>query len=459
MPSEALAYAQTHRAEAVKDLQALLQIPSVSTLSENVPDMHRTAAWLRDKLTAVGMENAAVLPTAGLPVVYAEWLHAGPDAPTVLIYGHYDVQPVDPLDEWDTPPFDAIIQGDDIIARGAADDKGQLFIHVMAVAAYLKTSGRLPLNVKFMLEGEEELGSTNLESFMRAHKDRLQADVALISDTPMLDPQTPIIVTGVRGLTYMEVSLRGSKMDLHSGAYGGVVQNPLNALTRMLASLHDADGRITIPGFYEDVADLSAAERDIINDVSDAEARFLKETGAPQLWNGEAGYTARERQSVRPTLDIHGIKGGFVGEGQKTVIPATASAKVSMRLVPNQGAHDIAARFTAHIKEICPPTMELTVETLATCPAAMVDITAPALEAAADAYEAGFGTRPLLVREGGSLPVVGMFADLLNLPVVLMGFGLPDDRIHAPNEKFHLPNFHRGIETAIHYYDILARQK
>jgi acetylornithine deacetylase/succinyl-diaminopimelate desuccinylase-like protein len=404
------------------------------------------------------MQNAQILPTAGHPVVYADWLQAGPNAPTLLIYGHYDVQPVDPLEEWLTPPFEPTVKGTDLFGRGATDDKGQLYVHLAAAEAYLRSSGRLPVNLKFFLEGEEEIGSLNLGDFVRQHQTLLQADAALISDTHMHDPQTPIIVTGVRGLAYMEIFMRGSRHDLHSGSYGGVVENPLNAMARLLASLRDEQGRITIPGFYDDVVELSSSERAVLSQGAATEAALLAETGAPALW-GEPEYTPTERHSIRPALDVHGIKGGFIGSGQKTVIPATASAKVSMRLAPNQKAETIAQLFMEHIRRIAPPTMEVSVEKISAGDAAVVDLHAPALEAAAEAYERGFGKRPVFLREGGSIPVVGMFGSWLNMPVVMMGFGLPDDRLHAPNEKFHLPNFYRGIETAIHYFEIMGHSK
>jgi acetylornithine deacetylase/succinyl-diaminopimelate desuccinylase-like protein len=456
MRNDALTYARSHQAEHLAALQQLLRLPSISTLPEHQLDVQRTAAWLVEHLSALGLENVKIMPTAGHPIVYADWLHAGPTAPTLLIYAHYDVQPVDPLGEWLTPPFEPTVQGDNLMGRGATDDKGQLYVHLAATAAYLKTSGRLPLNVKFLLEGEEEIGSLNLEAFMHQHLDQFRADAALVSDTHIRDPHTPVLITGVRGLTYMEITLRGSKMDLHSGAYGGVVENPLNALVQLLAALHDAHGQVAIPGFYDKVRALSAAERQALNNGLVTAETVLAETGAPAVWAGEVGYTVVERKSVRPTLDIHGIKGGFTGAGQKTVIPAVASAKVSMRLVPDQDAAEIASLFAQQVRRLAPKTMEVSVEKISAANAAVVDISAPALEAAAEAYEHGFGRRPFYLREGGTIPVVGMLGTLLHMPVVMMGFGLPDDRLHAPNEKFHLPNFYRGIETVIHYYDIFG---
>ncbi len=457
MLSDALAYAQQHREQTLADLQALLRIPSISTLPEHQPDMQRAAGWLVDQLAGLGLNARQIATSGGPDVVYADWLDAGPGQPTLLVYGHYDVQPADPLDEWHTPPFEPTIEGDNMFGRGTSDNKGQFYTHIAATAAYLHAAGRLPLNIKFLLEGEEECGSPHLDEFVRAHRELLKADAAVISDTPIVDPQTPALMTGVRGLVYMEVFMRGSRRDLHSGGYGGVVENPLNAMVRLLASLHDASGRVTIPDFYDKVRLPMPAEREALENGTINSEKILAETGAPQLW-GEAGYSVAERIGVRPTLDIHGIKGGFIGSGQKTVIPATASAKVSMRTVPDQDAEEIARLFTEHILRLAPPTMEVSVQKLAAADSAVIDMSAPAVEAGAQAYEQAFGRRPVYVREGGTLPVVSMFHKVLQAPVVMMGFGLPDDALHAPNEKFYLPNFYRGIETAIHYYDILSRQ-
>ncbi len=457
MRNQALAYAHTHTAAALDGLKELLRLPSISTLPEHKVDMTRTAQWLADKLTEIGLNHAQLLPTPTFPVVYADWLEAGPQAPTLLIYGHYDVQPVDPLEEWLTPPFEPTVRGDNLYCRGANDNKGQFYTHLMAVEAYLNSTGRLPVNIKFMLEGEEEMGSPHLDEFVLNQRDTLQADAALISDTPIVDPATPALVTGLRGLVYMQVTLRGSNRDLHSGSFGGVVENPLNAMAKILAALRDDHGRVTIPGFYDDVRLLTEAERAAINESGLTEQAALAETGAPALW-GEAGYTVAERVGVRPTLDVHGIKGGFIGAGQKTVIPAVASAKVSMRIVPDQQPQKIARLFTEHIQRLTPKTMTVTVETLSSGDSAVVDLDDPAVEAAAAAYEQAFGRRPVYLREGGTLPIVGLLNKVLQIPVVMMGFGLPDDGLHAPNEKFYLPNFYRGIETVIHYYDIFGRQ-
>jgi acetylornithine deacetylase/succinyl-diaminopimelate desuccinylase-like protein len=454
----ALTYAQEHQTDILSNLEALLRIPSISTFTEHNATMQQAAQWLANKLIDVGLENVSILPTAGHPVVYADWLHAGPNAPTLLVYGHYDVQPVDPVEEWLTPPFEPTIKGDNLYCRGATDDKGQLYTHVAAVEAYLKSGGQMPLNIKFMLEGEEEIGSLNLEDFMGEHKDLLKADAAVLSDTHMQDPQTPILVAGVRGLIYTEIHLRGSRQDLHSGAYGGVVENPLNAMAKLLAALHDNNGRVAIPGFYDQVAEVPPDVRDILRNGPVTDETILAETGAPALW-GEPEYSVAERIGVRPTLDVHGIKGGFIDPGQKTVIPATATAKVSMRLVPNQNPAEIVRLYTEHIYRLAPPTMEVKVDILTKADSAVVEFDSPAIQAAVKAYEQGFGHTPVFLREGGSLPVVGMFQRILGAPAVLMGFGLPDDNLHAPNEKIYLPNFYRGIETAIYYYNIFGGKK
>jgi acetylornithine deacetylase/succinyl-diaminopimelate desuccinylase-like protein len=457
MLAEALTYAETHRDDALNDLLELIRIPSISTLSQNSDDVQAAAEWLADKMAAVGLEHVQVIPTAGHPVVYADWLHAGSTAPTVIVYGHYDVQPADPLNEWLTPPFEPTIKGDDLFARGATDDKGQLFIHIAAVEAYLQSSGKLPLNIKFLLEGEEELGSTHLREFITGHLEMLTADAALISDTHMVDPETPAIITGVRGLVYMEVTLRGSKRDLHSGMYGGVVENPFNAMAHLLSALRDPQGHIMIPGFYDKVRLLTPAESESINSGRATEAVLLAETGAPALF-GEPDYSLGERIGARPSLDVHGIRGGFTGEGQKTVIPAEATAKVSMRLVPNQQPDEIASLFTRYVQDICPSTMDIEVRKLSGEPGAVIDIDNPAIESTTAAFGRVVKNPPVYPREGGSIPVVSMFNNLLNAPVVMMGFGLPDDGLHSPNEKFYLPNFFNGIQVVLHYYDIFGRQ-
>lgn len=458
MTDTALNYARQQRQAYLDSLLEFLRIPSVSTLPEHQTDMQRAAEWLAGRLRRIGMSRVEILPTAGHPVVYAEWLGAGEAAPTVLAYGHYDVQPVDPLDEWRTPPFEPAIRGDDVFARGATDDKGQLLAVVAAAEAYLQAEGLLPINLKLIFEGEEEVSSPHMAGFLREYEQRLAADVALICDSGILTPDQPLIAYGVRGMAYMEVEVRGPETDLHSGGFGGIVDNPFNALVRMLARLQDAEtGRVAIPGFYDRVRPIDDEERALLAQVPLDEADVRQLTGVPAV-AGEIGYSLVERRGVRPTLDIHGLPGGFTGPGKKTVIPARAWAKVSMRLVPDQDPLEIARLFQTHIHTLAPPTVEVEVRTLGTARPAYVDPQAPAVQAAARAYELGFGAAPVYVRGGGSLPIVADFQDILGTTVVLMGLGLPDDRAHAPNEKFHLPNFYRGIESLIHYYALLAER-
>lgn len=455
MTETALEYARQRRQATVDSLIAFLRVPSISTLPVHEPDMRRAADWLADTLRRIGMDQVGILPTAGHPVVYGEWLGAGEVAPTLLAYGHYDVQPVDPVEEWHTPPFEPTIQGADILARGASDDKGQLMAVVAAAEAYLQGEGRLPLNLKLLFEGEEEVASPHMGTFLREGRRRLAADVALICDSGILSPDQPLIGYGVRGLAYMEVEVRGPKTDLHSGGFGGVVDNPFNVLVRLLAQLQDAEtGRILIPGFYDRVRPIDDQERALLAQVPFDEATVRELTGVPGV-AGEIGFSLVERRGVRPTLDIHGLPGGFTGPGKKTVIPARAWAKVSMRLVPDQDPDEIARLFETHLHTLAPPTVEVEVRTLGLARPAYVDPQVPAVRAAARAYELSFGNPPVYERGGGSLPIVADFQDILGAPVVLMGLGLPDDRAHGPNEKFHLPNLYRGIEALIHYYALL----
>ncbi len=456
MVDAALTYARELRQRFLDSLMELLHIPSVSMEPEHEPDMRRAADWLAEYVRQMGMSPVEMPVTEGYPVVYGEWLGAGEDAPTLLAYGHYDVQPVDPIDEWHTPPFEPTVQGEDLFCRGASDDKGQLFAVLAAAEAYLKTEGRLPINLKVMLEGEEELASPHMAAFVGRHRQRLAADAILICDEALLDPQTPLIMYGTRGNLYVEVKVRGPAHDLHSGTFGGAVDNPFNVLVRLLAQLQDPETRrIKVPGFYDRVRPLDGTERALLAQVpvDDEIARHL--TGVPVL-AGEEGYTTIERTSVRPTFEIHGLPGGFTGPGKKTVIPARASAKVSMRLVPDQDPHEIAPRFEAYLRAMAPPTVELTVHILGASRPTVIDYQAPAIQAVARAFERGFGASPVYMRGGGSLPTIADFQDTLGAPIVLIGFGLPDDNIHAPNEKLHLPNFHRGIETLVHYFSILS---
>ena len=453
---DTIQYARTHQARFLDELKEFLTIPSISTQPEHQADMHHAATWLRDQLLAAGFTQATLMPTPGHPVVYAEWLAAGDGAPTVLIYGHYDVQPADPLDLWDTPPFEPTVVGDDLFARGASDDKGQAFIYVKVTEAFKNTVGSLPINVKCIFEGEEEMGSVHLDDFIREHRELLAADVVLISDSHILSKDMPAIVYALRGLAYLEVTVTGPDHDLHSGIYGGAVNNPLNALCRMIAQLQDAEGRIHIPGFYDKVRDLDAGERAELAKIPYDHQAWLEEAGVRTDW-GEAAYTVIERTSARPTLDVNGIWGGYIEPGAKTVLPSRASAKISMRLVPDQEPHEVAALFTAYMQQIAPPSVTVEVRDLHGGDGAIVRRDSPAMQAAFAAYARAFGVEPIFMRDGGSIPVVATFQKVLGIDTVLMGFGLPDDRLHAPNEKFHIPNFYRGIETIIHLMTLLAR--
>lgn len=458
MLEQALAYARANRAAHLSGLCDWLRIPSVSTLPEHAADVRRAGQFAAQRLREMGFRRVELRETEGHPILYAEWLEA--DAPTLLVYGHYDVQPVDPLSEWTRPPFEPQVEGDALYARGASDDKGQAFAVLAALEAWLKTSGRLPVNVKVLLEGEEEVVSPNLFPYLHRYKDELAADAILIADQDMLSPQHPVILWGVRGVLHVEVEVSGPARDLHSGTFGGAVDNPFNVLVRLLASLQDGVTRkVLVPGFYGEVQELTPEERALIAQAPINDEVGLALTGAPAL-GGEANYPVAERVSVRPTLDIHGVVGGFTGEGMKTVIPRKATAKVSMRLVPRQKPEQIAQRLEAYLRQSCPPTVKLSLRVLGQAEPVRIDYKSPAVQAAAAAYERGFGCKPVFLCGGGSLPIVRTMIDELSrpgkgdIPVVMIGFGLPDDRTHAPNEKFHLPNFYHGIETVIHYLEL-----
>ncbi len=441
-------YLRNAEAQLLNELCDWLRIPSISTLPQHKEDVERAAAWLARKLTAVGLENVEQVRTGGHPIVYGDWLHAGPDAPTLLVYGHYDVQPADPLELWTSPPFEPSVRGDDLFARGASDDKGQLFAHVAAVQALLATSGSLPVNVKFVVEGEEEDGSQALMAYVPAATQKLAADACLISDTHMLSPQQPLIIYGLRGMWAGEITVRGPAQDLHSGMFGGAVHNPNQALCELLARLHDAEGRVTVPGFYDRVEPLSGHERAALARVPYDDETLLKESGAPAVW-GEPGFSATERIGARPTLEINGMWGGFTGDGFKTVIPAEAHAKVSCRLVPDQDSAAIGPMIERFLTEIAPPTVDVSVQTRGHAPATVVPLDVPEIGAASRAFKRVFGADPVFSREGGSIPVATVFQEALSIPILLMGLGLPDDNLHAPNEKLHLPNLYRGIRVGI----------
>lgn len=447
---EVLQFARENQESNLEELLTFLAIPSVSTQPKHQPDVRQAANWLAGKMSEAGMENIQVIEYGGHPLVYSDWLHAGESAPTVLIYGHYDVQPAEPFDLWQSHPFEPQLRDEFIYARGASDDKGQLYIHVKAVEAYLETSGTLPVNVKFIVEGEEEVGGESLTAFLPENEELLAADVVLISDTAMLSPELPTIVYGLRGNVYTFLDIKGPERDLHSGSYGGGIDNPLNALGHIIARLKDKDGHILVPGFYDRVRPLSEAEREMLNEVPFDEAAWLEESGAPQSW-GEPEFSIPERLGIRPTLDVNGIIGGYTGPGRKTVLPSSAHAKISMRLVPDQDPQEIAALYTEYIKTIAPPSVTVEVTICSTNAPSISELNSPAMKAASGAYYKVFGRNPVYIREGGSIPVVAQFQDILGMETVMMGFGLPDDHIHSPNERFYLPNYYNGILTGINF--------
>ena len=452
---KALHYTKKHQTQFLEQLKSFLRIECISAQEAHRPDMVHAAEWLRDQLTEAGFVRAEIFPTQGHPVVYGEWLAAGPEAPTVLVYGHYDVQPPDPVDQWLTPPFVPTVRGDDLYARGASDDKGQLFAHLKAAEAYGATAGRPPVNLKVLVEGEEEIGSPSFDPFVREHRDLLAADVAVISDTHILGRDMPSIVYALRGLAYLEVEVTGPDYDLHSGIYGGAVNNPINALCRMLAGLQSADGTITIPGFYEPVRDLTDEERRELARVPFDRSAWLEEAGVATDW-GEEAYTIVERTTARPTFDVNGIWGGYTESGAKTVLPSKAYAKISMRLVPDQKPEKVAQLVREALTAMAPPSVSVEVRDLHGGDGAIVDRNSQPMRAAFRAYGEAFGAEPVFVREGGSIPVVAAFQRELGVETVLMGFGLPDDRLHSPNERLHLPNFYRGIETIVRFLTFVA---
>lgn len=455
MPEKAIAHAHASRDAYLAQLQDFLRIPSISTLSERKPDIERAARWIADDMGRVGLENVEIIPTDGHPVVYGDWLGAGEDAPTVLVYGHYDVQPVDPLDLWESDPFDPVVRDGEIYARGSSDDKGQMLVHIKAVESMLAAEGKLPVNVKMIFEGEEEIGSPSLQPFVMTHKDQLAADSSLISDGRVLGADQPSIVYALRGLTYMEIRVSGPKRDLHSGSYGGSVHNPAQAVAEIIAALHDENGTITIPGFYDRVRPISDEEREALRQVPYTLDIWQDETGLKKPW-GEAEYTLLERVSARPTCEVNGMWGGFQGEGGKTIIPAEAGAKISMRLVPDQDPNEIAELFARYVTRLASDMVKVEVIRHSAGWPAITPLDSPEMKAAAAAYEAAWGTAPVFTREGGSIPIVAVFQNVLGAPAVLMGFGL-DDNIHSPNEHFRIQNYYRGIDTVIHYYHNLLK--
>jgi len=454
MEDKVIDYINVNRDRYVDELKALLAIPSISALPQHAGDVKRCADWCAEEMRRIGLQNVRLIDTPGNPVVYGDWL-GSPGAPTILYYGHYDVQPVDPLDLWQSPPFEATVRDGEIYARGSADDKGQVFMHFKAVEAHLKQNGRLPVNMKFMIEGEEEVGSEHLDDFVRSHKKELAADVVVISDSPMFARGVPSMCYGLRGLVYFQIDLRGSNTDLHSGSFGGAVANPAFALSQILMQMKDKSGRIKIPGFYDDVLPLRQEERDAWAKLPFNEKQYRKDFGIPKV-TGESGYTTLERTWARPTFEVNGLLSGFTGEGAKTVLPAVAMAKVSMRLVPNQDPNKIAQLFEDYVKKIAPKTVELKVTRMHGGKPWMTSFDNPFVQAAGRAIERGFGQKPIFTREGGSIPVVSTFQEELGLPSVLFGVGLPDENAHAPNEKLDLGNFHNGIIASAVLYDEIA---
>ena len=442
------------RDERLESYKELLRIPSVGALPEHAADCRRTAEWIAAELRRIGVEHVSVEDTVGNPVVYGDWLHAA-DAPTVIVYCHYDVQPVDPLDLWDSPPFEPVVVDGRMLARGAADDKGQIHIHLRALEAIFATRSGPPVNLRFVFEGNEESTPEPLDGWLAANHERLAADFVLISDTGFFDGNVPAITISLRGMMYAQIDVIGSDLDLNSGAYGGVVDNPANALVRMLASIKGPDGRVLIPGFYDDVVALSADERQAIDELPFDEEGLRDTIGVPAL-AGEAGFGVLERKGARPTFDINGMWSGFQGTGSKTIIPGHAHAKISCRLVANQDPDRIFDALKAFIDDIAPPTMHVRVERLGGGRPHLTPIDHPAMRAAARALEATFGRAPVYIREGGSIPVAASFDESLGLPVILMGFTPPDDHAHAPNEWMDLANYETAIRTVVRMWDEVA---
>ena len=455
MASPVDAYIETNQDRLLNELKSFLRIPSISTLPQHRPDIERACAFVVEKLLLAGMKNVQRIIADGHPIVYGEWLGA-PGQPTVLCYGHYDVQPPDPLNEWVSPPFEPDLREGNLYARGAADDKGQMYIHIKAAEALLAVRGSLPVNLKFLIEGEEEIGGEAIDRYVRENPEPLQCDVALISDTEMFAPGLPTLCVGLRGLVYLELIATGAVQDLHSGLFGGAAPNPLLGLTRILSQLITPEYRVQVPGFYDDVEPPSAEEKASWAALPFSETEFLhKDVGASALV-GETGYGVLERRWARPTMEIHGFVGGFQGPGAKTVIPARAAAKLSMRLVPNQDPKKILDAFQNEVERLAPPGLCVQVRVLSSGEPILMPPSHPYLRAAAQALTETFQKETVFIRGGGSIPIVARFQHSLDVPVVLMGFGLPDDRLHSPNEKFYLPNFYDGIRAVARFWDRLA---
>ncbi|MGE5647147.1 MAG: dipeptidase [Acidobacteriota bacterium] len=449
-------YYEQNKNKFLEDLKAWLRIPSISTFPENKGDVRRAAEFACDQLRAAGVEHVELIEGEGNPLVYGDWLGA-PGKPTLLFYGHYDVQPPDPLDEWKSPPFEPEVRDGNIYGRGTSDDKGQTLIQIKAVESLLKTNGKLPCNVRFLLEGEEEVGGEHIEAYVATKPARLKADCAIICDTEMYAPELPTICTGLRGMIYTEIAVQGPDHDLHSGMYGGVAPNPIQAIAEILTTLKGPDGKINIPGFYDRVQKPSTQEAEAWARLPFNEKEYLKnEVGSTEL-TGEPGFTVFERTWARPTLEVHGIRGGFTGEGAKTVIPARAVAKISMRLVADQRPDEAFAQFKAAVAKATPRGVTAEVKLIHGAPPSLVNPNNDFISAAAAAMEQVFGNKTVYIRSGGSIPIVGSFERSLGIPSVLMGFGLPDDNLHSPNEKFHLANFYRGIEAVARFMELVGK--
>ena len=456
MSSSAVTYANQNQQRFLSELKDLLRIPSISTLPQHKDDVRRAAQFIADELARIGIENVEVIKTAGHPLVYGDWLYA-PGKPVVLCYGHYDVQPPDPLDEWQTPPFEPTERNSNLYARGAVDDKGQMYMHLKAVEALMKAGGgKLPINVKFLIEGEEEVGGESIAKYVRENPQRLKADFALVSDTEMFAPDLPTLCVGLRGMVYTEIEATGAKIDLHSGIYGGVAPNPFVALAQIIAKLKDEKGKILIPGFYDRVQKPSGDELKAWKSLPFNEEHYREtEVGCSEL-TGEPGYSVIERTWARPTLDVHGMPGGFIGAGAKTVIPARASAKVSMRLVPDMNPEEIFKRYSQYVNSLTPKGIQVKIKCWSMAEPIVIRTDNRFVKASTEAMKEVFDRDTVYVRGGGSVPIVGDFEKHLKIPTVMMGFGLPDDNLHAPNEKFHIPNFYRGIESIIRFFQKLG---
>ena len=449
-------YFEQHHQDYLEGLKAFLRIPSISTLSEHKSDIRKAAEFVRNELEKAGLQQAQLIEGEGNPLVYAEWLGA-PGKPTLLLYGHYDVQPPDPLDEWKSPPFEPAIRNDNIYARGSADDKGQTFILMKAVEGLLKQNGKLPINVKFLIEGEEEVGGEHIEAYVKSKPARIKADAAVICDTEMFAPELPTICVGLRGMVYGELMVQGAGHDLHSGVYGGAAPNPIMAIAEILTTLKDRDGHIRIPGFYDRVQQPSTKEREAWARLPFDEREYKEKEVEVKELTGEPEIPLFERLWARPTLEVHGIRGGFIAEGAKTVIPARALAKVSLRLVADQRPDEAIAQIKKAVAAACPKGVTAEFNVIHFAPPSLVNPDNRFIQCAAEAMKQVFGKETVYIRSGGSIPIVAAFDESLGIPSVMMGFGLPDDNLHAPNEKLHLPNFFRGIEAVARYLEILGR--